>query len=36
VYRELDLSRLPTHHVGWGELPGRAGYLAMQGLPVPS
>jgi peptidoglycan/xylan/chitin deacetylase (PgdA/CDA1 family) len=36
VYRELDLSRLPTHQVGWGELPGRSGYLAMQGLPVPS
>jgi undecaprenyl phosphate-alpha-L-ara4FN deformylase len=34
VYRELDLSRVPTHQVGWGEIPGRSGYLAMQSLPI--
>ncbi len=36
VYRELDLARLPTHQVGWGEVPGRSGFLAMQGVPVPA
>jgi undecaprenyl phosphate-alpha-L-ara4FN deformylase len=34
VYRELDFTRLPTHQVGWGELPGRSGFLAMQSIPV--
>lgn len=35
VYESLDLDRLPRHLVGWGQLPGRCGYLAMQGQPVP-
>jgi len=36
TFRSLDLERLPTHQVGWGEVPGRSGHLAMQGLPVPA
>lgn len=35
VYRSLDLTRLPHHLVGWSQVPGRPGYLAMQGQPVP-
>ncbi len=35
VFETLDLSALPTHLVGWGEMPGRSGYLAMQGAPAP-
>ena len=31
VYRSLDLGSLPTYHVGWAEIPGRSGYLAVQG-----
>ncbi len=27
----LDLGRLPRHRVGWGQVDGRAGYVAMQG-----
>ncbi|EIC22984.1 polysaccharide deacetylase family protein [Thiorhodovibrio frisius] len=27
----LDLTRLPRHRIAWGELPGRAGRLALQG-----
>jgi undecaprenyl phosphate-alpha-L-ara4FN deformylase len=36
VYGSLDLSRLPHHLVGWGQVPGRSGYLAMQGQQAPS
>jgi undecaprenyl phosphate-alpha-L-ara4FN deformylase len=36
LYGSLDLARLPRHLVGWGQVPGRAGYLAMQGQQVPS
>jgi peptidoglycan/xylan/chitin deacetylase (PgdA/CDA1 family) len=35
VYETLDLGSLPSHLVGWGEVPGRSGYLAMQGTPAP-
>ena len=35
VYRSLDLDRLPHHQVGWGQVPGRCGYLAMQGQQIP-
>ncbi len=35
VYRGLDLARLPHHQIGWGQVPGRPGYLAMQGRQVP-
>ena len=34
VYRSLDLDRLPTHHIGWVEVPGRSGCLAVQGGPI--
>jgi undecaprenyl phosphate-alpha-L-ara4FN deformylase len=36
VYKSLDLAGLPHHQVGWGQVPGRSGYLAMQGRPVPN
>ncbi len=35
VYAALDQDRVPVHQVGWGELPGRAGHLAMQSIEVP-
>jgi peptidoglycan/xylan/chitin deacetylase (PgdA/CDA1 family) len=35
VFETLDLSGLPSHQVGWGELPGRSGYLAVQGALAP-
>lgn len=35
VYHSLDPTRLPVHQVGWAEIPGRSGYLAVQGAPVP-
>jgi hypothetical protein len=31
TYRSLDLDRLASHDVIWGELPGRSGQLALQG-----
>lgn len=31
VHKSLDLERLPLHQIGWGQVPGRPGYLAMQG-----
>ena len=31
LYRSLDLDGLPTHQLGWAEIPGRSGYLAVQG-----
>lgn len=34
LLRELDPERLPTHQIGWGEVPGRTGHLAMQGIQV--
>ena len=34
VYRSLDLERLPAHQLGWGQVPGRSGYLAVQGVQV--
>ena len=36
AFRSLDLARLPHHQVGWGQVPGRCGYLAMQGRQVPA
>ncbi|MEA3278349.1 MAG: polysaccharide deacetylase family protein [Pseudomonadota bacterium] len=36
VFRSLDLEKLPCHQVGWGELPGRSGYLALQGAACDS
>jgi peptidoglycan/xylan/chitin deacetylase (PgdA/CDA1 family) len=35
VAGELATAQLPVHQVGWGELPGRAGHLAMQSVEVP-
>jgi hypothetical protein len=35
IYRSLDPTSLPVHQVGWAEIPGRSGYLAVQGAPVP-
>ena len=35
VYKSLDLAVLPHHLIGWGQVPGRSGYLAMQGRQVP-
>jgi len=35
LYQSLDLRTLPCHQVGWGELPGGSGYLAMQGRAIP-
>ena len=34
TFNALDLSTIPRHHVGWGEIGGRSGHLAMQGLAV--
>lgn len=34
VYDSLDPERLPVHQVGWGKVPGRSGYLALQGPRV--
>ncbi|KRT54884.1 polysaccharide deacetylase family protein [endosymbiont of Ridgeia piscesae] len=34
LYDALDLEKLPRHQVGWGEVTGRPGYLAMQSLPL--
>lgn len=34
LYRRLDVSRLPLHHVGRGEVPGRSGLLSIQGEGV--
>ena len=34
TFERLDLATLPRHQVGWGEIEGRSGYLAMQGVPV--
>ncbi|RLJ16252.1 4-deoxy-4-formamido-L-arabinose-phosphoundecaprenol deformylase [bacterium endosymbiont of Escarpia laminata] len=34
TYDSLDLSSLPKHQIGWGELEGRSGYLAMQSIAV--
>ena len=35
LVNELQLESLPVHQIGWGEVPGRAGYLAMQSVQVP-
>ena len=35
VFGSLDLDRLPHHLIGWGQVRGRSGYLAMQGQQVP-
>jgi peptidoglycan/xylan/chitin deacetylase (PgdA/CDA1 family) len=32
---DLDPQRLPVHQVGWAQVPGRLGYVAMQGHEVP-
>jgi undecaprenyl phosphate-alpha-L-ara4FN deformylase len=36
VQQSLDLGRLPLHQVGWGQVPGRPEYLAMQGRMLPA
>jgi undecaprenyl phosphate-alpha-L-ara4FN deformylase len=36
VHRTLDLRRLPHHQIGWGQVAGRQGYLAMQGRLLPA
>jgi undecaprenyl phosphate-alpha-L-ara4FN deformylase len=36
IHKSLDLGRLPLHQVGWGQVPGRLGYLAMQGRALPA
>lgn len=35
IYRELDLKTLPVHQVGWAEMQGGAGHIAMQSVLVP-
>lgn len=35
VYAELACDQLPRHQVGWGRVPGRKGYVAMQSVQVP-
>lgn len=34
TFDSLDLSSLPKYQIGWGELEGRSGYLAMQSIAV--
>jgi len=34
TFNALDLSTIPRHQIGWGEIEGRSGHLAMQGLAV--
>ncbi len=34
IVRDLDAARLPTHQVGWTQVPGRTGHVAGQGIPV--
>ncbi|QYZ67877.1 MAG: 4-deoxy-4-formamido-L-arabinose-phosphoundecaprenol deformylase [Gammaproteobacteria bacterium (ex Lamellibrachia satsuma)] len=34
TYDSLDLATLPKHQIGWGELEGRSGHLAMQSIAV--
>lgn len=34
IARGLDRQRLPTHQVGWTQVPGRQGHVAGQGIPV--
>jgi undecaprenyl phosphate-alpha-L-ara4FN deformylase len=36
VHQSLELGRLPLHQIGWGQVPGRPGYLAMQGRVLPA
>jgi len=36
LHASLDLALVPHHQVGWGQVPGRSGYLAMQGRQVPA
>ncbi len=33
LFEALDPEELPSHQIGWGELPGHSGHLAMQALP---
>jgi peptidoglycan/xylan/chitin deacetylase (PgdA/CDA1 family) len=35
LYTELDPGQLAVHQIGWGEVPGRRGHVAMQSLQVP-
>jgi len=34
TFKEIDLATLPRHQIGWGEIEGRSGHLAMQGIRV--
>lgn len=34
LFRTLDLDALPCHELQWGDLPGRSGRLALQGVAV--
>ena len=34
IYQELDLQTLPTHQVGWAEMEGGRGHIAMQSVEV--
>lgn len=34
IYHELDLKALPTHHIGWAEMEGGNGHIAMQSVQV--
>jgi peptidoglycan/xylan/chitin deacetylase (PgdA/CDA1 family) len=36
IYDELDRASLARHRIGWGELPGHRGHLAMQSVQVPN
>jgi hypothetical protein len=36
VLGDIDLATLPHHQVGWGEVEGGAGPLAMQSIEVPA
>lgn len=34
TYGALEPAQLPVHRIGWGQVPGRAGHLAMQSLKL--
>lgn len=35
IVKELVVDRLPVHQVGWTQVPGREGHVAMQSVQVP-
>lgn len=35
ILREIDLTTLPRHRIGWGRVDGGEGYMAMQSVQVP-